>query len=411
MKHIYTLLLALLLPLVLIRLLLKSLKNPDYRRHINERLAYNLPQTPENTLHFHCVSVGEFLSLRPLLETLLKKHPQTPLLITCTTPTGRAQIKRFAKTQTNIHYSYLPYDLPHLNQRFLNHHKIKALILMETEIWPNLLNAAQKQHIPTLLINARLSRRSLRAYYRFARPLRQILKNLIINAQSRLDAQRFKKLCRASHIETTPSLKWALPTKTTPPLKDFLNKAPRWIAASTHPNEEEAIIHCHKTLQKTHPELQLCIAPRHPERTQKIKKQIEKQGFKPILRSKKEKQTSPQEIAILDTLGELNSAYQSAQLAFIGGSLVPKGGHNPIEALQTGIPIIFGKSMYNFQNITNTLLKEEFAQQSDEKNLAHHALKLLQQKQNPKKIKQYCQQKSANILNAHMNFLEQHLKL
>lgn len=418
MHLLYNTLLWLLSPITILRLLIKSRHNPEYRHHILERFAYKLPlKLSERPLWIHSVSVGEFLAIKPLLEALLSHFPNLTLWITCTTPTGRAQIRKFATQHPKrIQYSYLPYDTPNNIQRFIRHLTPCGLVLMETEIWINLLSACQQKNIPTLLINARLSKKSLRAYYRFARPLlRKVLPKLRINAQSKADAKRFRTLCPHSAISITPSLKFVAPSASSAALTDFLpaNNTPILIAASTHEGEEALILQAYQTLQHQGTALRLCIAPRHPERRETIIKLIEKAGYQALLRSQNAQLIDNKSIAILDTLGELSAAMRCATVVFIGGSLIPRGGHNPLEAIHAGVPVCFGNSMFNFQHIAEQLLREPFVQMCHAETLANsiQALLAYTSAHTNASILSYSQQHNQNILNKHLDFISQNMAL
>ena len=367
MNTLYNLLLHLLAPFALLRLLHKSRQNRDYRRHISERFAHRLPPTLPNSLWVHAVSVGEFLAIRPLLDSLLTTHPDLNLWLTCTTPTGRAQIAQYQVCHPQrIAYSYLPYDTTANCRRILAHIQPRALVLMETEIWPNLICLAARAGVPVILTNARLSARSLRGYYRFARRLlREPLAQLHVNAQTRNDARRFRKLgVPAANIAITPNLKYQIPPETPLPPDITAARAPdTWIAASTHPGEDEIVLAAHRLLQQQLPQARLILAPRHPERRDAIAKLVRDASYTPRLRSRNEAADGAHDVLILDTLGELAHYYRISDLAFIGGSLIARGGHNPLEALHAGIPVIFGKSMYNFQYIRDRLVREPFARE------------------------------------------------
>lgn len=289
---------------------------------------------------------------------------------------------------------------------------------METEIWINLLHESQRQAIPTLLINARLSKKSLRGYSRFARPLLQkVLPKLCINAQNRADAKRFRSLCRQNPIHITPSLKFATPNSPPPPLNGFLPpnpQAPLWIAASTHEGEESLILETYQQLLVSNPNLRLCIAPRHPERRENIKKYITQAGFTPLLRSQGASLSQAADgIALLDSLGELSAAMQNAAVAFIGGSLIPRGGHNPLEAIHAGIPVCFGPSMFNFQHIAEQLRQEAFVRQCSAAELSAAIQTLLDyHRQHGKQtITAYAQQHSGDILEKHLAFIAQFIPM
>ena len=367
MNTLYNLLLHLLTPFALLRLYYKSRRNPAYRAHIGERFARHLPPALPNSLWIHTVSVGEFLANRPLLDALLAVHPDHNLWLTCTTPTGRAQIAQYhAQHPGRIAYSYLPYDTTANIRRALDHIRPRLIILMETEIWPNLIRLAAKRDIPVQLSNARLSAKSLRGYYRYARCLlHEPLATLRVDAQTRFDARRYRVLgVPAAHITITPNLKYQTPAAEPLPADIAAARRPdTWIAASTHEGEEQIILAAHRLLQQHLPHACLIIAPRHPERRDSIAQYIRDAGYAPRLRSRGETARDSGDIYLLDTLGELNHYYRISDLAYIGGSLIPHGGHNPLEALHAGIPVIFGRSMYNFQHIRDALIHQPFARE------------------------------------------------
>ena len=404
----YTLLLALLLPLALLRLLIKSRRNPAYRRHIPERFAYRLPPALPESLWVHAVSVGEFLAIRPLLAAYLQADPAHTLWLTCTTPTGRAQIERFhAEHPDRTRYSYLPYDTRTAIERFLAHVRPRAIILMETEIWPQLIHSAAQQHIPVLLTNARLSARSLRRYRRYAQSLlAPVLPYLHVNAQTRDDARRFRHLgIPAANLRITPSLKYLAP-KTASPAALAHHNHPVILAASTHEGEETILLAALKTLQNHHPDATLIIAPRHPERREAVCKHIRATGYTPRLRSQNQPARHANDIYIIDTLGELPAHFAAADLAFIGGSLIERGGHNLLEPLHARIPVVYGPSTYNFAHIARELARQPFARQvqnADE--LAAAILDLLTADRTAQ------QHAIDTYLAPYRNLLEQHLTL
>ena len=367
MNTLYNLLLHLLTPFALLRLYYKSRLNPAYRAHISERFARHLPPALPNSLWIHTVSVGEVLAIRPLLDALLAAHPEHNLWLTCTTPTGRAQIAQYhAQHPDRTAYSYLPYDTTTNIRRALNHIRPRLIILMETEIWPNLIRLAAKRGIPVQLSNARLSAKSLRGYYRYARCfMREPLTTLRIDAQTRFDARRYRVLgVPTAHITITPNLKYQTPATLPLPADVAATRSPdTWIAASTHEGEEQTILAAHRLLQQHLPQVHLIIAPRHPERRDTIVQHIRDAGYTPRLRSRGETPRDSRDIYLLDTLGELKHYYRISDLAYIGGSLIPRGGHNPLEALHAGIPITFGRSMYNFQHIRDALVHQPFVRE------------------------------------------------
>lgn len=412
MNILYNLMLYLAVPFAIARLYIKSRKNPAYRSRIAERFARALPAAAPHPLWIHTVSVGEFLAITPLLEEIRTRHPMLPLWLTCTTPTGRTQIARWAAQRHGICYSYFPYDTAAAVRRFYTHVRPCAAIFMETEIWPNTLLEAKRQGIPALLINARLSAKSLRGYKKYAsKILSAPLTGLHINAQTRQDAKRFAVLAPQADISITPSLKYAAPAAAAQPLTDFLpENTAILLGASTHHGEEALFIKVWQTLRKIYPELILCLAPRHPERRADIVRLIEQSGHTAVLRSQGKILAYSSQIALLDTLGELARAYASASAAVIGGSFIEHGGHNPLEAMHQGTPVCFGGSMYNFASIAARITAEPFAIQTDRGQLAAAIGKLLtyhaQHGRQP--ILQYSRQQSADVLERHYRYVSAH---
>ena len=416
MRKLYTLLTYLLLPLATLRLLWKSRHNPAYRRRIAERFSLQLADTPSKPLLIHTVSVGEFLSIKPLLERIIASDPLLHLWITTTTPTGSEQVVAFQNLYPNrISHSYLPYDTPALVRRFLRHVRPQATILMETELWPNLITLAA-DYGSVMLINARLSARSLRGYMRFAIPfLKEALTHLAVNAQTEDDARRLRCLGVPAHqIIVTPSIKYQQTERSIDHLHELQKWPPReqiWLAASTHDGEDAKVLDALQKLSITRPESYLIIAPRHPERRGQIADLIRQSGYVPRLRSEEEWFRNTQDIVILDTLGELADFYQLVNTAFIGGSLIDHGGHNPLEAVHAGCSVCFGPSMYNFTEIENVLLGEPFARQvANSDALASCVTLLLNEHAALQQSITVFNRQHQHILDAHYAFIKMHMQ-
>lgn len=413
-RYCYTGLLYLALPLVLLRLLWKSRRNAAYRRRIGERFARALPAASlDPTIIFHAVSVGEFLAAKPLLEGMMARHPSLHLWITCTTPTGSAQIRAFQHSHSaRVSHSYLPYDTPALMRRWLRHVRPQAVILMETEIWPNLISQAS-QDCPVLLINARLSARSLRGYYRFARALlARPLRQLHVNAQSEQDARRLTTLgVPKTQIQVTPNLKYQVNPQ---PRPANIPSSPSalWIAASTHAGEERAVLDAQRARLAAE-NISLILAPRHPERRSEVGKLIREYGFTPKYRSQGEWFSNAQDILLLDTLGELAGFFPLARVAFIGGSLLERGGHNPLEAVHAGCRVCFGASMFNFQAIRDELMDQPFAREiAHPKQLASTVLDLYHAPEHTlRPAQQRYIHRQQHILEQHLDFIESKIHL
>ncbi len=366
MRHIYTALLTLLIPFMLLRLLWRSRKEAAYRQRWKERFGWS-SQLPHNPIWIHAVSVGEVQATETLVKQLLEAYPNKPILITTTTPTGAARVEKlFAGRVT---HRYIPFDLPWLISPFLNRLQPAILIIIETEIWPNLLATCRQHNIPTLLANARLSSRSAKGYQQFASLTAEALNNLsMIAAQSAETARRFTNLgASPARVEEIGSIKFDTQF---PPLlyqqantlrQTFGNNRPIWIAASTHEGEEEQLLAAHKQVRELIPDALLILVPRHPERFEAVAKLISETGFNFIRRTEQKSSNSHAEVFLGDTMGELPLLFATADLAFIGGSLIQRGGHNLLEPAALGLPIAFGPHMFNFEEISQLFLKKQAA--------------------------------------------------
>ena len=361
-RRLYTWLLRLLLPAALARLYWRSLSAPDYRRRVLERLALAaLP--PASDLWVHAVSVGEVQAAEGLLRRWLERAPESRLLVTTTTPTGAARLRELFGDR--VVHRYTPFDLPGIVGRFLRHARPRLLILMETEIWPNMLGACAQAGVPAVLANARLSERSARGYARFGRLTAEALAGLrLIAAQTDADAARFLALgAEPSRTLVTGSLKFDLRQPASQrETAETLRRAwgPQravWVAASTHEGEEAALLQTHRRIMEALPSALLVLVPRHPERFDRVASLVAKEGLTMARRSRRD---PCEEVPVLlgDTMGELPAFLTAADAAFIGGSLVPTGGHNLLEAAAVGVPAAVGPHTFNFAQITDMLIAE-----------------------------------------------------
>lgn len=366
-RLLYTALLLLLTPLALLRLWLRGKGNPDYRRRWDERLGF-VPVLPERQrLWVHAVSVGETVAAAPLVRAWQAGHPDWTVLVTTTTPTGSAQVRRLFSD--SVEHCYLPFDLPWMVAMFLRRSRPSLAILMETEIWPNLYAGAQRRGLPLIMANARLSDKSFKAYQRLRWLVGPTLQRVaLIAARGREDAERFVALgASASQVEALGNLKFDLersPSVVTAgrSWRDWLGKGrPVWIAASTHPGEEEQVLNAHRTLLEQQPQALLVLAPRHPERAAAVLAVVQATGLPALRRSALA--PAPElppagaqppvngTVLVVDTLGELMTFYAASDIAYVGGSLVPNGGHNPLEPLVLGLPVLSGPQVFNFREV------------------------------------------------------------
>ncbi len=361
MYPIYTLLLYLALPGVLLRLLWRSRRAPAYRERWRERFG-RVPFTPPpGGVWIHAVSVGEVQAIAPLVRLLLERHPDRAVTLTTTTPTGSEQVRRLFGER--VFHTYMPWDLPPFLAAFLQRVRPAQFLMVETEVWPNLLRQCRRHGVRSLLANARLSERSLRGYRRFGRFARQVFGQIHqVAAQSEADAARFRALgVPAERIAVTGSIKFdigvpASVVEQVEVMRRAWSGRPVWVAASTHEGEEEIVLAAHARLRKVLPEALLVLVPRHPERFDRVVSAIIRAGHQPVRRSAGELPGGGDPVYLADTMGELPVLLGAADAAFIGGSLARVGGHNMLEAAAQGVPVCFGPHTYNFALISRMLL-------------------------------------------------------
>jgi 3-deoxy-D-manno-octulosonic-acid transferase len=386
MRSIYTCIFYFLLPFLFIRLYLRGFKNPDFRKRWSERLAIYHQAHEKNVIFFHAVSVGEVESIFPLIKQMLQQQPELKILMTTTTPTGSARVK--AVMGEKVQHVYLPYDIPSLLQHFLNHFKPRLAVIVETEIWPNLFALCQENNIPLVIINARLSQSSYQGYQKIAALTKPALNNLTaIATQTQEDADRFVALTGdKDKVQAIGNIKFDLDVDASVIAQGQALRAalfPQrfvWIIASTHKEEEDFFLDIYPQLKEKIPELLLLIVPRRMERFGEVKRLCEKNQFQVVMRTSGQVCTQHTDVYLADTMGELKMLYAAADVAFVGGSMVPVGGHNVLEPAVTGIPVMFGSYMTNFKSIATGLLHAEAAIQcQNQLQLADAILKLYQQ--------------------------------
>lgn len=354
--RIYTFLLYLLLPFTPLKLIWRARKQAEYLAHWKERYGFYITAPTKPLIWLHCVSVGETRAAEPLVKALLKTYPNHQILLTHTTPTGRATSEQlFGDTVTR---TYLPYDVPCAVMRFLKHYNPVMGIVMETELWFNLINQCKQQSIPLLLVNARLSEKSAQGYTKLGELARQGLQNLsAIAAQTEQDAKRIENL-GAGKVTITGNLKFDVSPHENAEVQGrhlrnmFGNSRPVFLAASTRDGEEEIILNAAAGLQV--PDLLTVIVPRHPQRFNDVEELLKHRGLKYIRRSALDGAAIDSEIAYVlgDSMGEMFAYYAACDVAFIGGSLLPLGGQNLIEALSMGKPVLIGPHTFNFEQVT-----------------------------------------------------------
>jgi 3-deoxy-D-manno-octulosonic-acid transferase len=360
LRYLYTVLFYLALPLVFLRLLWRSRRSPLYRRRWLERLGFSSYRL-EQCILVHAVSLGETIAAVPLIKALRTKYPTIPLLVTNMTVTGSARVK--AVFGDEVLNTYIPYDLPAALNRFFVRVKPKIVIVMETELWPNLFAVCKKNNIPLVVANARLSARSAKKY-RLARfVLRQLFAAItMLAAQTKADADRFIALgMPEKKIKITGSLKFDIEfPKNLLAQKNMLRaqlgeERLIWIAASTHAGEDEKILAAHRLITAKIPQALLILVPRHPERFDFVATLVTTNGFKLARRGENAACDQATSVYLGDTLGEMLTLYAVSDVAFVAGSFAPIGGHNMIEPAALHKPIITGPSLFNFAEISDVL--------------------------------------------------------
>ena len=378
----------LLVPLFLARLWWRGRNQSGYRRHLWRRLGWYdtaLASRPPKLVWIHAVSVGETLAIAPLIERLLSDRGDLSLLITSTTPTGAAQVRqRFGE---RVFSDWMPFDTPSAVRRFLTHWQPLVGVLVETEIWPNMVAQAKAKAIPMVLLNARLSQRSARGYARVSSVIRPTLAHFsVIAAQERGDARRLIALgARPDQVTVTGNLKFAVDRFALQAayqaeqerLGGGLREGPVWLAASTHPGEEEAVLTAFLALKGVSPNALLLLAPRHPERADSILALPALRALQVIRHSEQRDMQRSDDVLLIDTLGSLGALTGFADLVFVGGSLVCHGGHNPLEAAVWQLPILTGPHTFNFATIYRDLMRCGGVQQIDVTTLTDAVISLI----------------------------------
>ncbi len=361
-RFLYSTLFYLAVPLLLWRLWWRGRKAPEYRQRKRERFAFGLPGFRPGGIWLHTVSVGESIAAAPMVRELQKRYPQLPITITCMTPTGSERIR--AMFGDSVQHCYLPYDLPCRARKFLQLLKPRLAIVMETELWPNLVHQCSRKQIPVVLANARLSERSARGYARFPKLTAPMLAQLsAIAVQTQAEAERFIELgARKEAVQVTGSIKFDL--QIAPELLQQarqlreqwqLNKRPVWIAGSTHEGEDLLMLEAHQQLLQGFPRALLILVPRHPERFASAQRLCELSKLRSQQRSASEMLQADTQVLLGDTMGEMLLLYALADVALVGGSLVPHGGHNLLEPVALGKPVLSGPHVFNFLEIAKQM--------------------------------------------------------
>ncbi|MBN4053887.1 lipid IV(A) 3-deoxy-D-manno-octulosonic acid transferase [Haliea sp. AH-315-K21] len=387
-RSIYTLIYYLALPLIFFRMWWRSLKDSRYRQRWLERLAFYPADSFDNNkpaIVFHAVSVGEVHAAVPLIRACQLALPEWTFTLTTTTVTGSARVKEIFGD--SVQHCYMPYDSPGAVKRFLRAIKPEILVIMETELWPNLLFYSKQRSCKLLLLNARLSKKSFLNYQKYASLTAKMLLSFdAVAAQFEQDALHFRQLGlpeKTLHTSGTMKFDQEIDQQQLDAglaMKQELQR-PILVAGSTREGEEEKVLAAFDILLKVLPELLLILVPRHPDRFTDVAKLLISRGYHIVRRSRGEKVSSDKQILLGDSLGEMQFYYASADLAFVGGSLVDTGCQNIIEPAVLGVPVLTGPSLFNFQAVSELLLESGAMQVvANEKELAEKLRLLFQDK-------------------------------
>lgn len=345
-RHLYSLLLHLALPWVWGRLHWRARSERGYGERIGERFG-KAPPLPTGAIWFHTVSAGETNAAAPIIDAVRKRLPERPVLVTTMTPTGSERVRALLG---EVAHSYAPYDYPWAVRRFLQRARPACLVLMETELWPNLVRQTALGGAPVYLVNARLSERSYRRYRLVSPLLRETLERIHgVLCQYKDTATRFRAL-GARQVQVTGSVKFdaTLAEDRFGVADPGFDGAPTWIAGSTHGGEEEIVLDAHRMLRAAYPDIRLILVPRHPARAPQVQQLVRQRGFASGLASER---AHGAEVLIGDVMGTLAHLYAYADVAFVGGSLDQTGGHNPIEAASHGLPILMGPATFKIDEV------------------------------------------------------------
>jgi 3-deoxy-D-manno-octulosonic-acid transferase len=362
---LYSTILACLLPFVLLRLAIRGFRDNRYWQRCRERFGYVQNQESRPVIWLHAVSVGEVRAASILMHRLMERYPDYQWHITTVTPTGAEMVQQiFGDT---LSHSYLPYDLPWFVNRFLDRLCPSLVLIMETEIWPNLFQACHQRNIPLCMLNARMSESSCNRYTRLARFTQQTLNHLtLVTAKSELDRERFIKLgvdkaqvvC-PGNVKFDINLSEAVFSEAEKLRRKRLDGSKIWTAGSTHPGEDEVVIDAHLRVLKKYPDTLLILVPRHPERVGDLAKLCDKAGLTWKYSSEGIETILSVQIIIGDRIGELLQFYAASDVAFVGGSLIPHGGQNLLEPAAVSVPILTGPNVGNFKDVYQILNKAD----------------------------------------------------
>ena len=362
MRFVYLLAVYLAAPVISVVFLWRGVRDRGYWRNFGERFGFGAPAAPHG-VWIHAVSVGEVQACAPLVGVLRQRYPDLPLTVTAVTPTGAARARALFGGAAQVRY--VPFDLPGAVRRFFARVQPRLAVIVETELWPNLYRECGRRRVPLVLASARLSARSVGRYRRLGALFRDTLSQAaVVAAQGSGDAERFRALGAdpaSTHVTGNLKFDFELPPQTVERgarlREQYAPARALWVAGSTHGGEEQTLLEAQRQVRALHPEALLVLAPRHPQRFAEVAALLHQGGVSFVRRSQGAAAAAhTSEVLLLDSLGELLDFYAAADVAFVGGSLVPIGGHNLLEPAALGVPILTGPYNSNTEEIARLLI-------------------------------------------------------
>jgi 3-deoxy-D-manno-octulosonic-acid transferase len=366
MRRWYSLVTYAAVPFAFVVVLWRGLRDRSYWQGLSERFGGGARIGSAPSIWLHAVSLGEMSAAAPLVRALRLKYPQNPLVLTTATPTGRARAKSLFGDAVDVRF--LPYDMPGAVARFLDRVRPRLAIIMETELWPNLYAQCERRGVPLVLASARLSAKSVSRYRRFGGLFRETFSaSSLIAAQTQGDAERFIAIgAQSARTHVVGNIKFDIESRDEASERELraslgMSARPTWIAGSTHAGEDEQVLAAHEALLAEAPDTLLILAPRHPDRFRAVADLLNGRGLRFARRSEGGAPGGAAQVILVDTVGELGALYAAADVAFVGGSLVPVGGHNLLEPAALGIPVLTGPYYSNGKDIARLLLARSAA--------------------------------------------------
>ncbi len=358
-RILYAILTYVLLPVYALYWIFRGLVNRTYWDRVGQRFGFGFPELAGGSIWIHAVSVGEVQAAAPLVRALGRRFPGRQRLVTTVTPTGAARAA--ALFGDAVHHCYIPFETPAAVRNFFDATRPEAALIMETEIWPNLYHACGARGVPLVLVSARISPKSVKGYRKLLPLFRETLSHgIVIAAQSEADAQRFRSLgARPERTRVTGNIKFdieidpGLPERGQIFRRETFGARRAWIAASTHHREEELVLEAHRQVRAAFPDALLLLVPRHPERFDAVRQLLERLEVEYASRTAAAAVPPSASVFLGDTMGEVPLFYSASDVAFVGGTLVPIGGHNLLEPAALGLPVVAGPHLFNTQEIAN----------------------------------------------------------